>query len=367
MLDGAPQALVRYLNAQPDAEVTYVGHPLKSGFSHHEFVVSSQGIRRIWKKLDPIITVPILCWIWDIILTIYWIILSKKRYHTCVAAGCVNVVTAILLKKLGIVKIVIFYSIDFVPKRFNNSILNLLYRLVDNFAFIEADITWCLTNRMLTERTRLVGSFRSTKRDIIIPIGIDATLPPFDEAKIKRYTMVFTGVLLEKQGLQIVIPALRPLQAKYPDIRLRIVGDGPFLGELRKLTEKFNVEHLVDFCGLITDRGQLAERVGTAAVGLAPYAPTSDSFTWYADPTKPKDYMSLGIPVIITEVPEIASKIHQSGAGQLVSYDVEDISDAIDRFLGDDEYWRNARQSAIRLSHDYHWDAIFERALASSM
>jgi glycosyltransferase involved in cell wall biosynthesis len=367
MVDGAPHALVRYLNGLVGTEVTYVGHPVEPGFANHECFISSQSVTRARSQLKARITLPVVCWIWDIIITLFWVIKFKRTYKTCIAAGCVNVMAALILKYLGIVDIVIFYSIDFVPIRFSNSLLQRLYRFFDNAAYVMADVTWCLTGRMVTARKLQVGSFRSARRDVIVPIGTNSLVLPYKESDIERYTIVYVGMILEKQGLQIIIPALGPLKRKYPAIRLRIVGDGPFLSNIRDLAQAHDVENLVEFCGLITDRGQLAERVGTAAVGLATYVPNNDSFTWFADPTKPKDYMALGIPIIITEVPEISQKIHASGAGQLVAYDTKSVFDAIDKLLGEDDYWRKARQSAIDLSHEYRWDTIFKRALSSSV
>ena len=366
MVDGAPQALVRYLNSADSNEVTYIGHPLEAGYSNHECSISKAGDVFINNNIKSVIKIPILCWAWDIILTVYWVFKYQRTYEICVAAGCVNVIAALILKRWGRVKTVIFYSIDFVPMRFRNIFLQYLYRMFDNIAFVMADVTWCLTDRMLEARKREVSSSRPTRIDVIVPIGIDRLVAPYAEKQIERYTLVYVGMVLEKQGLQIVIPALKPLQRKYPTLRLRIVGDGPFLHNIRRLAQDHGVEKLVEFCGLITDRAQLTERVGTAAIGLATYAPTSDSFTWYADPTKPKDYMALGIPVLITEVPEISKIIHAAGAGRLVSYDTQDVLYAIDRFLADDDCWRAARQSAFRLSYGYHWDAIFEQALMSS-
>ena len=365
-VDGPPQALVRYLSGLAGTEVTYVGHPLEPGFANHECFISSQGVTRVRTQLKAVVTLPVLCWVWDIALTLFWAIKLRRAYTTCVAAGCVNVVSALILKRLGIVETVVFYSIDFVPRRFANAFLQSLYRTFDNVAFVMADVTWCLTDRMVAARKREVGSLRSAKVDVIVPIGIDSLTPPHDEQHVERHTVVYVGAVLEKQGLQIVIPVLRPLQDRYPTLRLRIIGDGPFLVKIRDLAREHDVENLVEFCGLITDRKRFSERIGTAAVGLATYAPVGDSFTWYADPGKPKDYMALGIPVIITDVPEVAQLIQAEGAGRLVSYDTQSVFDAIDRFLADDDYWREARQSALRLSRAYRWDAIFEQALKSS-
>lgn len=367
MVDGAPQALVRHLSAQVGIEVTYVAHPLEAGFADHECLIASHGETRVQTHLKPLVTVPVLCWIWDIIITIYWIIKFKRTYEVCVAAGCVNVAAALFLKRVGIVKMVIFYSIDFVPRRFENAILQNLYRMSDNAAFLMADVTWCLTDRMVEARKAQVGAWRRGKRDVIVPIGIDCSVQAYDEQHLERYSLVYVGMILEKQGLQIVIPALRALQGKFPALRMRIVGDGPYLPHLRELAREHDVGNMIEFHGLITDRVRLTELVGTAAIGLAPYAPNNESFTWYADPTKPKDYLALAIPVVITEVPAIAQTIHDAGAGQVVSYRSQDVADAIERFLADDDYWRGARQAAYHLSRTYCWDAVFTRAIACSL
>ena len=67
-------------------------------------------------------------------------------------------------------------------------------------------------------------------------------------------------------------------------------------------------------------------------MGIAPYVPDPNSFTWYADPGKPKVYLGCGIPVIITKVPEVAFEISKRKAGIAINYDSHELSEAIKKY-----------------------------------
>jgi hypothetical protein len=59
----------------------------------------------------------------DFFATFYFILKFRSKFHIYVGVDPLNALVGLLLKRLGFVKVVIFYVIDYVPTRFKNRIL----------------------------------------------------------------------------------------------------------------------------------------------------------------------------------------------------------------------------------------------------
>ena len=60
----------------------------------------------------------------------------------------------IIYRGLGLVDEVIFYGIDWMPRRFQNSFFNWLYFQIDNLAINKADYVWNLSEEMVKVRKK---------------------------------------------------------------------------------------------------------------------------------------------------------------------------------------------------------------------
>jgi glycosyltransferase involved in cell wall biosynthesis len=101
------------------------------------------------------------------------------------------------------------------------------------------------------------------------------------------------------------------------------------------------------------------------AVGLAPYSPSPDNITWYADPTKVKDYLSCGLAVVVTNVPEVALEIEKKGAGVITQPSGEGLADAVVTLLTSpilEQFQSNAYAMAL----EYDWNRLFASAIKLS-
>jgi glycosyltransferase involved in cell wall biosynthesis len=64
--------------------------------------------------------------------------------------------------------------------------------------------------------------------------------------------IVFVGKIdLTIYRLDILLRALSLVRHKFPDVRLRVIGNGPDKARLKSLTTQLGVERLVEFVGLI--------------------------------------------------------------------------------------------------------------------
>jgi glycosyltransferase involved in cell wall biosynthesis len=300
----------------------------------------------------------------DVGRTVAWVRRSG-HYDLFIAGDNLLALAGLWLRRRGTVRRVILYSIDYVPRRFSNSLLNGLYHRVDRFAARRADVVWNLSPAIEAARLARDGPGRSAP-SIIVPVGnhysrIGRTLQPSAPHRI-----AFLGHLLEKQGVQLVIEALPLIRAAVPDISLLVLGDGPFLPALRQLAGRLGVESLVEFAGFVADHREIEQRLAESAVGLAPYVPEAASFTRFADPGKIKTYLACGLPVILTDVPPAAIQIEQRGAGRIVRYEVSELADAVIAYLADPPRLAEARKAAASLGAESDWLRIFGNAFHAS-
>jgi len=141
----------------------------------------------------------------------------------------------LVLKFLGRVKKVVFYVVDYTPKRFENPLMNKIYHFIDRICVKNADEIWSLSPKMVTARMKFKNLKIPERRNKIVPMGIW-----FDKikrvafSKVKKHSLVFMGHLVEKQGIQTVIKAIPRIITKVPDFSFLIIGKGSMKQNLKK-------------------------------------------------------------------------------------------------------------------------------------
>jgi glycosyltransferase involved in cell wall biosynthesis len=121
------------------------------------------------------------------------------------------------------------------------------------------------------------------------------------------------------------------------------------------------VAERVDFLGLMNHE-ELFTYLPTCRVALAPYVPDPANYTYYADPTKPKEYLACGVPVVITRVPWVAELIEQRPMGIAIDYSEEQLAEACSRLLSDEAFWQKCRKEALAYAKEIDWSAIYVKA-----
>lgn len=168
-------------------------------------------------------------------------------------------------------------------------------------------------------------------------------------------------------GVELIIQALPKIVKKIPDIKLLIVGMGQLENDLKIMARELGVSKNVEFKGFVKDHRDVEKILVKCAVGLAIYEPNPDSITQYTDPSKPKQYMACGLPVIITGVPWIAKEIEEKTMGIVISYSEHELTDAIIKLLMDDTFYETCRENAKTFASELSWDSIFGKALYESL
>ena len=116
--------------------------------------------------------------------------------------------------------------------------------------------------------------------------------------KDEKLIMIYPGTLNRHQGLDIAIKAFNMVRDKVPEAEFQIYGDGPSKSALIKLVKELRLGGRVLIQGMQPIH-KIAEIMSNADVGIVPKR--NDPFGGEAFSTKILEFMSLGIPVIVSK------------------------------------------------------------------
>jgi glycosyltransferase involved in cell wall biosynthesis len=200
-------------------------------------------------------------------------------------------------------------------------------------------------------RNRLIAAGVTPNRiqTLYIGIPIPALRPPH------AYSGVFlqVGRLVEKKGHEMTLRAFARARATAPELKLRVVGDGPLREHLQTLAKALAIEHCVQFLGDLPPSAVQAE-LERADVFLHPSV-TAKNGDAEGLGLSIVEAMAQELPVISTlhgGIPEVVT----SSTGILVEeHDIERMTVAISELAGSEER-RRALGIAGRIRAISHFD-----------
>ena len=295
----------------------------------------------------------------------------KTKFDLFIGISCFSTFLGVILKWLGIVQKVVYYSIDYYPLKKKRNFEYLMTRsffLLDRFCVRNSDLVWHI-NPAIAEGRMTFGKVPPTAyKSIHVPIGYGKDLlRPKSFSEISRYRIGFVGTLSPNQGLQMAIPAFSKIAEKFPQAELEIIGDGVYRSEVEKLIEASPAKNRIRFHGFIGDRKKVTEILSSCALGIAPWTMDEENNVKYADPGKPKHYAFSGLPIVITRSNVIAAEIDEMNAGIAIDYDEAEFIQAVEKLLGDDDFLKKYRKNAIKFARKYITERIFDRALSETV
>lgn len=345
----------------------FIGHP----FSFRKEISS---FRRYYKYGEKIYEKKAIAWYFpevfiylkDALYTFLWVLLLKDKTNLFVGSDNFLAYLGLVLKKLGRVEKVVLYTIDYLPERFNNPILNNLYRFFDRKCLKNCSVVWNVSAEIASARKKYGGiNPVNSVKQIVVPLGIwYQRISKYSLEEKDSNTVVFMGHLLEKQGLDVVIKAFSKIIENVSNATLKIIGTGAYEVILKDLVNRLKLQEKILFLGYIEDHKKVEEIMARATIAVATYKPDPESFTYFADPGKIKNYLACGLPVLLTDVPPIAKILEEERCGIICSYDENDVADKIIHLMKNRKklhlYSRNAREFA----KNFDWNKIFAGALS---
>ena len=309
---------------------------------------------------------PILFYIKDLIFSLYYVIMSGRKYDLYVGVDNLNCLAGLLLRIIGRVRTVAYYVIDFTPVRFQNKVMNSIYQTINKACCYYADVIWNVSETMIEGRESIgIRRVRSAPQ-ITVPLGCSfEAIHRKDISNIRPHDIVYFGALRNEHGPGLIIEALPAITAEVPDTHVVFIGDGPLKNGLTSRAEELNVSSHVHFKGFLESVEDIYEILTRCGLALATYPPDDTTYKFYSDPGKVKIYLACGLPVLITDVPPIAKIIDKRGAGTIVEYSPSSLTETVNGIFADFGRYSRMREEAILMAKEFDWNAIWLRTFKS--
>jgi len=155
-----------------------------------------------------------------------------------------------------------------------------------------------------------------------------------------RQIIIFPGSLQWHQGVDIAILAFQKLARALPKAELHIYGEGQAKSDLMELAKQTGFHERILFHGFIPTK-EIANIMANADVGIVPKR--ADSFGNQAYSTKIMEFMSLGVPVVVSKTEIDQYYFDDSLVRFFDSGNSDALADAIVEVLSD----RNLRERLV--------------------
>ncbi|TSC88484.1 MAG: glycosyltransferase [Microgenomates group bacterium Gr01-1014_5] len=362
--------LKKFALAHGCSNLLYITHPLlllKESWglsSERELYESKKGLKT--SKFSHWIMPEILLYIKDIICSVVWTLNTKQIYDIYFGINNLNAFSGLVLKKLGKVRKVVYYTIDLYPERFTNPLVNWIYHQLDKFCVKHCDETWNVSPYLTKYREKQGITGTSYSRQFTVPIGIwFDDMQRIPSSKRKRSKIVYVGHLKDFYGVDLAINSLPLVRKEIPSAYLEIIGGGEEQATLEKLAEKNGISRFIKFYGW-KEKKEAENIIADSAIGLAPFNTLIiDEKIKNGDPAKIKDYLALGVPVVMTNASLNASAIADAKCGIVIeNYDAQEFADAIVKLLKNDKIWEEYQKNALVFIQKFDWNYLFSKNIS---
>ena len=370
---GPPQKLAKFLlKTNIFNKILIIFHPLvEYTQTTYSFIIYINKDKRKVKKIriPTRVTSNTITYLIQTITTIFVALLQTNLYHIGIGADALNSLALIPLKlplkpKLGI----IFYAIDFTPKRFSSRILNHVYIILNTLAARIADVVWGISPRMVNMFKSITESEKNLVVEVGVPLDMYREIKERTSLEVPRKVNMLVCIthITREKGIEELVKAISYVRRHIPTIRLIVIGDGPYKPYIKSLVKKLHLENNVELLGKMNYKEAL-NKATECDIGIAPYMPDPRSIAYFADPTKLKEYICCNLPVLTTPVTWFACEVLRHNLGIITQYDARSLARSIISMLKNRDKIEKMRKNAARYSTRLIQERIYLSALNATL
>jgi colanic acid/amylovoran biosynthesis glycosyltransferase len=184
-------------------------------------------------------------------------------------------------------------------------------------------------------RQRLIALGAPADRVRVVPIAIDSARYPRWSRQPGEPYVLFLARFVEKKGLPDAIAAFAAARIARPDLKMRIIGDGPEGQRARAVALTHGVAAHIEWLGP-RPHAECIEYLRGASVLIQPSVTAEDGDTEGGAPTTLIEAQAIGTPIVATrhaDIPHVAP----AGPGIHLSneHDVRDLAAGLIRLVND--------------------------------
>ena len=300
----------------------------------------------------------------NLLLAVIAVRQMKTRFTICLASGIGSAIIGLILRKIGLVGKVIYWSVDWLPiSRFRKDIglLRILtfayFQLMDRFCAEHCDATWDITKRIGGAREQLGNLIRHPIRyvnhEIVHPPIVDFTKRALRNKGMKKIkpAVVFIGRgLKEGEGIDLAIEGVRFLLNKGIEVELNIIsGAKTNLQDRRKILnviKRYKIEKYVTIHGYLS-MAKVRQIMRNSFCGISIFK-EKDHISNFAFPGKVLTYLESGLPVIVSKHSALAKDLSNANAGLAIDYRKDDFAEALINILKNESKFRLGVMEFVR-------------------
>lgn len=215
----------------------------------------------------------------------------------------VGMIPAILNRLITGSKIAV--DIDDLDSSYNEGFMGKIIELMQKPFPRFFDLVTILDNEDLIEYVKKKWKVRKDKLIAIEQgVNIDWFVPKFERKKGKEKIFMFTGHLAQTVIIELstLLDVFKEFNKKYKNVRLVIVGGGPYLGFFKKKVKGLNLSKNVSFTGYVKSK-DVVKYLSKADVCLCYYADRLSNY--YRNSMKTREYLCVGKLVVCTNIGDL--------------------------------------------------------------
>jgi glycosyltransferase involved in cell wall biosynthesis len=164
------------------------------------------------------------------------------------------------------------------------------------------------------------------------------------------YEIITHGSLLKRYGIQTLIEAVPFIRREIPNLKVWVVGDGEYRGDLEALAKQTGVTDCVEFTGWVKHE-QVAGYIDRCQAGIVP-------MLYNQLPNKLFEYVAMGVPTVVGEVPSIRRAFADHEVLYYKTGDARQLAEGVIRIHGDPRAAAEMAARAQKTFRKYTWDIM---------
>ncbi len=351
-IHGPSDTIVDFLKDNVSGRIFYVMHSIYKGDGSLLQTYQNGQVQKVERSVFSKNFPNIMRYAIDFFSTFRWFIF-EKHFHLAIAVDPLNFFYAYVLKKFRKVDKIIYYTVDYAYRRFDNPFLNKVYHCLDLFAVKRADMLWNSCKKIREVRRRQGVHDRKNIYLPNTPISHGVNIK--NENEIDKFSLVNIFSNHKQVDFDIMFEALSRLIEHFPQITLKLIGRGDFAKEVIPQIKDSGIRGHVKFMD-ISSHTQALEEISRSAIGLE-CNPQTESRNEFREPIKIMEYITFGLPIISKPGHGVVDVIVREKIGFVVNSS-RDFFEAVKAFLSDYNFYCKMREKVLRLAEKYNKEKI---------
>jgi len=237
---------------------------------------------------------------------------------------------------------------------YNSRFMNFILRMVEKMVLKYAHLSFTVTQEL---KDTFVARGANPDKIHVVLNGPDArhllSMKNGVQPDPEHFTLICHGAVEERYGHDTIVRGFELAQKRVPNLRLRILGAGSYVDELKALLEKSECNGSAQYLGWVSDQ-TVVDELSKADVGIV--AQKSSPYSNLVHTNKMYEYILFGKPALVTRLHSVSCYFHEDSVCFFEPDNPESLADAIVALHEDPARRKTLVENSQKLYQDYCWE-----------